>query len=160
MKVYMNDSTVRKAEIIGQALSVEKVDDKNHYNQVSSTRMNAYFNDGAMRRADAIGSVKTVFYNTDNKDSVLTELNYLETDTMRMYMSPTRQLEKIWASKSVGTMYPITQVPPDKYRLPEFAWFDYVRPTDKDDVFNWRGKKAGSELKAVRRREAPIRRFE
>ena len=159
MKVYMNDSTVRKAEIIGQALSVEKVDDKSHYNQVSSTRMNAYFNDGAMRRADAIGSVKTVFYNTDNKDSVLTELNYLETDTMRMYMSPTRQLEKIWASKSVGTMYPITQVPPDKYRLPEFAWFDYVRPTDKDDVFNWRGKKAGSELKAVRRREAPIRRF-
>ena len=160
MKVYMNDSTVRKAEIIGQALSVEKVDDKNHYNQVSSTRMDAYFNDGAMRRADAIGSVKTVFYNTDNKDSVLTELNYLETDTMRMYMSPTRQLEKIWASKSVGTMYPITQVPPDKYRLPEFAWFDYVRPTDKDDVFNWRGKKAGSELKAVRRREAPIRNFE
>lgn len=160
MKVYMNDSTVRKAEIIGQALSVEKVDDKNHYNQVSSTRMNAYFNDGAMHRADAIGSVKTVFYNTDNKDSVLTELNYLETDTMRMYMSPTRQLEKIWASKSVGTMYPITQIPPDKYRLPEFAWFDYVRPTDKDDVFNWRGKKAGSELKAVRRREAPIRSFE
>ena len=159
MKIYMNDSTVRKAEIIGQALSVEKVDDKNHYNQVSSTRMDAYFNDGAMRRADAIGSVKTVFYNTDNKDSVLTELNYLETDTMRMYMSPTRQLEKIWASKSVGTMYPITQIPPDKYRLPEFAWFDYVRPTDKDDVFNWRGKKAGSELKAVRRREAPIRRF-
>ena len=160
MKIYMNDSTVRKAEIIGQALSVEKVDDKNHYNQVSSTRMNAYFNDGAMRRADAIGSVKTVFYNTDNKDSVLTELNYLETDTMRMYMSPTRQLEKIWASKSVGTMYPITQIPPYKYRLPEFAWFDYVRPTDKDDVFNWRGKKAGSELKAVRRREAPIRSFE
>lgn len=160
MKIYMNDSTVRKAEIIGQAFSVEKVDDKNHYNQVSSTRMNAYFNDGAMRRADAIGSVKTVFYNTDNKDSVLTELNYLETDTMRMYMSPTRQLEKIWASKSVGTMYPITQIPPDKYRLPEFAWFDYVRPTDKDDVFNWRGKKAGSELKAVRRREAPIRSFE
>ena len=160
MKVYMNDSTVRKAEIIGQALSVEKVDDKNHYNQVSSTRMDAYFNDGAMRRADAIGSVKTVFYNTDNKESVLTELNYLETDTMRMYMSPTHQLEKIWASKSVGTMYPITQIPPDKYRLPEFAWFDYVRPTDKDDVFNWRGKKAGSELKAVRRREAPVRSFE
>lgn len=159
MKVYMNDSTIRKAEIIGQALSVEQVDGKNHFNQVSSTRMDAYFIDGAMRRADAVGNVKTVFYNTDQKDSVLTELNYLETDTMRMYMSPTRQLEKIWASKSVGTMYPVTQIPPDKYQLSEFAWFDYVRPTDKDDVFNWRGKKAGSELKAVRRREAPVRRF-
>ena len=44
----------------------------------------------------------------------------------------------------------------DKYRLPEFAWFDYVRPLDKDDIFNWRGKKGGTELKTVRRREAPL----
>ena len=118
--------------------------------------MNAFFKDGNMRRADAVGNVKTVYYNADSKDSVLTELNYLETDTMRMFVSEKRQLEKIWASKSTGTMYPITQIPPDKYRLPEFAWFDYIRPTDKNDIFNWRGKNAGTELKAVRRREAPL----
>ena len=118
--------------------------------------MDAFFKDGNMRRADAVGNVKTVYYNADSKDSVLTELNYLETDTMRMFVSEKRQLEKIWASKSTGTMYPITQIPPDKYRLPEFAWFDYIRPTDKNDIFNWRGKNAGTELKAIRRREAPL----
>ena len=86
---------------------------------------------------------------------MLTELNYLETDTLRMYLSKERQLQKIWASKSVGTMYPVTQIPPSKYRLQEFAWFDYIRPLDKNDIFVWRGKKGGSELKPVRRREAP-----
>ena len=155
IKVYMSDSTIKRAEVINQALSVEQVDDK-HFNQISSKRMDAFFKDGNMRRADAVGNVKTVYYNADSKDSVLTELNYLETDTMRMFVSEKRQLEKIWASKSTGTMYPITQIPPDKYRLPEFAWFDYIRPTDKDDIFNWRGKNAGTELKAVRRREAPL----
>lgn len=160
IKVYMNDSTIRKAEIIEQALSVEQVDEKGHSNQVSSKRMDAYFVDGAMRRTDAIGNVKSLYYNADSKDSVLTELNYLETDTMRMYLSPQRQLQKIWASKSVGIMYPITQIPPDKRRLPEYEWFDYVRPLDKDDIFNWRGKKGGSELKNIPRREAPLQKLD
>ena len=158
--VYMNDSTVRKAEVIGQALSVEKCDEKNHYNQISSKRMDAFFTDGALRRAEAIGTVKSLYYNADSKDSTLSELNYMETDTLRMYMSPTRELEKIWASKATGTMYPITQIPPEKYQLPEFAWFDYVRPKDKDDVFNWRGKAEGTELKEQPRREAPLQRLE
>ena len=158
--VYMNDSTVRKAEVIGQALSVEKCDEKNHYNQISSKRMDAFFTDGALRRAEAIGTVKSLYYNADSKDSTLSELNYMETDTLRMYMSPTRELEKIWASKATGTMYPITQIPPERYQLPEFAWFDYVRPKDKDDVFNWRGKAEGTELKEQPRREAPLQRLE
>jgi hypothetical protein len=42
-----------------------------------------------------------------------------------------------------------------KHFLPQFAWFDYVRPLDKDDIFNWRPKKEGTELKEVKRREPP-----
>lgn len=158
--VYMNDSTVRKAEIVGQALSVEKCDEKNHFNQISSKRMDAFFTDGAIRRAEATGNVKSLYYNADQKDSVLSELNYMETDTLRMYMSAERKLQKIWASKAVGTMYPITQIPPEKYKLPEFAWFEEIRPKDKYDVFNWRGKAAGTELKAMPRIEAPLQRLE
>ena len=109
-----------------------------------------------MRLAVASGNVKTIYYNIDSKDSTVTEHNYMETDTMRMYISKQRQLERIWASRATGTISPVTQISPDKYRLPEFAWFDYVRPLDKDDIFNWRGKKGGTELKAVRRREAPL----
>ena len=160
INVYMNDSTIRKAEVVGQALSVERCDAKNHYNQVSSKRMDAYFIDGAVRRAEATGNVRSIYYNADAKDSTLTELNYMETDTLRMYISPTRQLEKMWASKSVGTMYPITQIPPEKFRLPGFAWFEELRPTDKNDVFHWRSKAAGSQLKEQPRREAPLQRLE
>lgn len=158
--VYMNDSTVRKAEIVGQALSVEKCDEKNHFNQVSSKRMDAFFVDGAVRKVQATGNVKSLYYNADSKDSTLTELNYMETDTLRMFMSAERKLQKIWASKATGTMYPITQIPGDKFHLPEFAWFDYIRPLNKDDVFVWRGKAAGTELKEQPRREAPLQRIE
>jgi hypothetical protein len=54
-----------------------------------------------------------------------------------------------------GTMYPVPLIPPDELYLGNFAWFDYIRPVDKMDVFNWRGKKAGSELKKSVQRVAP-----
>ena len=79
---------------------------------------------------------------------------------VKMYLSPERKLEKIWASKSTGTMYPITQIPPDRLRLPAFAWFEYIRPKNKDDIFNWRGKGKENELKQEKRREAPKRKLE
>lgn len=159
IKVYMNDSTIRMASVIGQALAIEQVDFENHYNQISSRRMDAYFTDGVVRRVTSQGNVKSVYYRIEEKDSSIVGLNYLETDTMRMFMSPERKLQKIWASKSVATMYPITQVPPEKYKLKEFAWFDNVRPTSKDDIFVWRGKGAGNELKVLPRQEAPLQKL-
>ena len=82
-------------------------------------------------------------------------LVYLETDTLRMYMKD-RQLQRIWTPKNSGTMYPMTQIPPSRYKLPNFAWFDYIRPVDKHDIFNWRGKKDGTALKTVTRHAAPL----
>lgn len=55
----------------------------------------------------------------------------------------------------MGVLYPMTQIPPSKYFLPQYAWFDYIRPLNKEDIFNWRPKNSGQELKEVKRREAP-----
>ncbi|WP_231565826.1 OstA-like protein [Prevotella sp. S7-1-8] len=156
VKVFMNDSTVREAHVLGQALSVEQLPDSTYYNQVSSKDMYAYFVNGQMRRSDAVRNVRSIYFPIDNKDSTLIGLNYVETDTMKMYMSPNRQLERIWMPKAQGTLYPMTQAPPTRYKLDVFAWFDYMRPKNKDDVFVWRAKTQGSELKNIVRHAAPI----
>ena len=65
IRVYMNDSTIRFAQVDGQAFSVEQLPDKQHYNQVSSRLMNAYFEAGSIRQTEAIGNVRTVYYYTD-----------------------------------------------------------------------------------------------
>ena len=156
IKAYMNDSTIRFAHVIGQALSVEQMPDSVHFNQVASQEMKAYFDHGEMNLAESIGNVQTVYYLTNDKDSSLVGLNYLETDTMRMFMGANRKLDKIWTNKFTSTMYPMTQIPPSKYKLPNFAWFDDIRPKDKDDIYVWRGKAKGSELKNIKRHEAPL----
>ena len=159
MHAYMQDSTIRYADVIGQAMSIERMDSA-HYNQLAAKEMQVYFTEGKARETWAIGNVQAVYYPIDDADTTIIGLNFLETDTMKMYLSPERKLEKIWASKSTGTMYPITQIPPDKLRLPAFAWFDYIRPKNKDDIFYWRGKGKENELKQEKRREAPKRKLE
>ncbi len=157
--VYTNDSTVRLAHVIGQALSIEQMKDSVHYGQVSSKEILAYFNDGNIRRSDAVGNVRAIFYPTDKGDSTLIGLNYVESDTMRMFISPTRQLQRIWMPKAQGTLYPMTQIPPGKDKLDVFQWFADLRPTGPADVFVWRGKPSGTSLKQLERHAPPLQKL-
>ena len=118
--------------------------------------MFAYFLGGKIRRSDAVGNVRAIFFPVDDKDSTLIGLNYIETDTMRSFVNDQRKLERIWMPKAQGTLYPMTQIPAGKDKLDVFAWFDYIRPKDKDDVFNWKAKASGTELKHIKRHAAPI----
>ena len=145
IKIYMNDSTIDWAHIINQALTVE-MKDSIHYNQVSGKEMKAYFINGDMRHIEVIGNVLTAFY-PEEKDSTMTGFNCLEGSLLHLYMKDKKMEKGLFVGKSNGTMYPMDQIPPDKLRLPTFSWFDYVRPLNKEDIFNWRGKREGEMLK-------------
>ena len=95
--------------------------------------MKAYFENGQARMGESIGNVQTIYFLTNDKDSSLVGMNYM-----------------------VGTFYPITQVPPAKLKLPNFAWFDDIRPKDKNDIFVWRGKRKDQQLKVIKRHAAPL----
>ena len=152
--IYMNDSTIDRAHIQNQALSVERLDSIN-YNQVSGKDMKAYFEGGEMKQVDVIGSVRLVYYPME-KDSTLLGMNSSETSQLSMFLEK-RKLKKMTMSpKSNGILYPMTQIPPEKMKLDNFAWFDYVRPRNKEDIFNWRGKGVGQELKKSTRGAAPL----
>ena len=159
IQVFMKDSTIDRAHIINQALTAELMPDKEHYQQLSSKEMFAYFTKGQITQTEAIGNVRSIYYPVDDKDSTLMGLVYIETDTMKMFMRD-RQLQKIWTSKTDGTWYPMTQIPPERYKLDGFTWFDYIRPINKDDIYEWRGKKDGTQMKNITRHAAPLQHIE
>ena len=139
--VYMKDSVIDHAHVVNNAFSIEKLHEEKCFNQVSSKEMFAYFLEGKMRRAEAKDNVITVYYPEDKADSSFVGLVYMETSELRMFMDSIGKLSRIWAPKSDGTMYPMSQIPPEKRYLEGFAWYDYVRPISKDDIFYWRSKR-------------------
>lgn len=155
---WMKNGKMDRAHVVGQAFSAEQMSDSVHFNQVSSKEMKAFFRDGQLSESHAIDNVLIIYYPVDDSDSTLIGLNYTETPLMKMFME-NRKMKRIWMEKPTGTLYPMTQIPPGKDFLPGYAWFDYVRPLDKDDIFNWRPKKGGTELKEQKRREAPKNRI-
>lgn len=145
IKVYMNDSTIDWAHIINQALAIEQKDTI-HYNQVRGKEMMAYFEQGEMRRVEVNGSVQVVFYPVEERDSSLIGLNFSEGPFLRMMLRDRKMERGSFIGKASGTLYPMDQIPVDKYKLPVFVWFDYIRPRNKQDIFEWRGKKVGQML--------------
>ncbi|NDW13108.1 hypothetical protein D0T50_09405 [Bacteroides sp. 214] len=150
IKVYMNDSTIDWAHIINQALAVENKDSI-HYNQVSGKEIKAYFIDGDVRKVDVIANVLVIFY-PEEDDGSITMMNTSETSLLNLYLFNRKMEKMVMSPKPKGTLYPMSQIPQDKLYLPTFVWFDYIRPLNKDDIFNWRGKRAGQELRTTTRK--------
>lgn len=156
IRAFLNDSTVDSVQVLRQALSVERIDSV-HYNQATGNEMHSYFRNGEIYLTTLDGNVLVKYYPFDD-DSLMIGMNHVETTELKLYMDD-RKVQKIWMPAATGTIYPVPLIPPDQLYLENFAWFDYIRPSDKDDIFNWRTKRAGSELKESVRREAPKQRL-
>lgn len=155
IRVYLNDSTVEWAHVENQALIVEQID-TNQFNQISGREVKSYFVDGNIDKSDVIGNVMVVYYYTEEGDSVAFGMNTTECGYLTAFMRD-RQVDKLFIKdQSNGVFYPITQVPPGKERLPNFAWLHKLRPLSKSDIMVWRGKNEEEKLKVTTRRNVPL----
>ena len=152
--IYMNDSTLKSVHVANQALSIEKLDSVN-FNQVSGKEMKAFFKNGEMERINVTGSVRLVYFPME-QDSTFIGMNVSETSQLDIYLQHRKIKKMVMSPKANGTLYPMTQLPADQMKLENFVWLDNIRPRNREDVFNWRGKKAGQELKKRNRNTAPL----
>lgn len=153
---FFNDSTIDSIYVVNQALMCEQLDSLN-FNQIASKEMHMYFTDGEMRESHAVQNVNVNYFQLDDKvkdDTVVIAMNHAETSLMKTYLKD-KKVSKVWTAEAEGTFYPIVFVTPRLRYLDNFAWFDYIRPRDKYDLFEWRGKPADKVLHKTKRREVP-----
>lgn len=157
IRVYNNDSTVDWIHIINQAMTIEQLDSVS-YNQVTAKEMFCYFVNGVIEHNNAKGNVYVCYFMEEDDGSRI-GMNYTETPDLNLYME-NKKVSKIWMSTPSGVMYPPFAIPEERRYLTGFAWFDYIRPVDKDDIFEWRSKKKGQELKKTEKKVVPKQRLE
>lgn len=154
IKIYMDSTSIDWVNIINQTLYAEEMDSVN-YNQIKGQEMKFFFDDGKLGEMQVIGSVEVVFYPLD-EDSAYVGMNTTIAGSVIGYLKE-GQMDKVLVPKqSKGVFYPMDQRPADKRYLDNFVWFDYVRPSSKEDIFVWRGKNDGQKLKIVKREKVPL----
>lgn len=153
--VFLNDSTIDSVYVDHQALLIEQLADTTLYNQVGGTQMRAFFDDGEMYEAKVDGNGQVINYPME-EDSTYLYLNFIEAAKLRAYIKE-RKLKRMLAfPEPKGTTYPLGMAPPERTNLEGFAWFDWIRPKDKNDIFIWRSKGDEHKLKEQPRRNAPM----
>lgn len=157
INIYNNDSTIDWVHIINQAMTIEEVDSAS-YNQVQAKEMFAYFKNGEIEHNEAKGNVYVAYF-IDEDDRSRIGMNYTETSELKMYLEQ-KKVKKIWMPAGSGTLYNPFKIPDDKRYLPAFAWFDYIRPQSKDDIFEWRSKDAKDMLKTTQLKTVPLQKLE
>jgi hypothetical protein len=157
IRIYNNDSTIDWIHIVNQAMTVERLDSVS-YNQVGAREMRFFFTDGEISRNEAHGNVYVIYFMTED-DGYRIGVNYTETTQMKMYITD-KKVQKIWMPAATSTLYPELLLPADKRYLGNFAWFDYIRPIDKNDIFLWRSKDSKNMLKATQKRSVPLQKLD
>lgn len=158
IQAFMNDSTIDSIYVLRQTLSCERLDSL-HYNQVAGQEMHSYMENGELKMTHVIGNVIVNYFPLDD-DSLMVAMNHMESTEMKMFMGENRRMRKIWMPAATGTFYPIPMIPGNVRFLENFQWFDYVRPQNPQDIFKWRGKSKGTELKKSVQRTVPLQKLD
>lgn len=154
VKVYMDSSSIDWVNIINQTLYAERLDSTN-FNQIKGQEMKFFFDEGKLSEMQVIGSVQLVFYPLDN-DSSYVGMNTTTAGRAIAYVKDGLVEKVVVPKEAKGVFYPMSQRPEDECYLDNFVWFDYVRPADKEDIFNWRGKGADRVLKVLKKDSIPL----
>ena len=154
VKIYMDSTNIDWIHVINQALYVEPVDTVN-YDQIKGQEMKFYFNEGKLAEMQVIGSVNVIYYPVES-DGTYMGMNTTTAGRVIAYLKDGEMDKIVIPKEAKGIFYPMSQRPADKRFLDNFAWFDFIRPMSKEDIFVWRGKGAENTLKTVRRDKIPL----
>ncbi len=134
MHVHLNDSTADWARLPESGFLAEHIAE-DCYNQLSGSDMTTWFNDSTISRLYVEGNVMMISFPMEN-DSTYNKFAYLETSFMDVYFEADTIREAHFWPQTTTKIVPLYLAKRKDYFLPKFSWFEDLRPTSPDDVFN------------------------
>ncbi len=143
INVHLNDSAADWATLPTGGFMAEHLGE-NYYDQLSGKKMKAWFEDKELRRLDVDGNVQVIMF-PQEKDSTYNKMVNAESSFMRLNLKAKQEVDRIimWPEVS-GRVTPLYLAKKSDMYLPQFQWYDALRPKTPDDIFD-----VSEELKQV-----------
>lgn len=142
LRLFMEDSTLKQAIILGNASSVMAVDTGNLFNQLSGKRIDAFFEKQEISHAKVTGEAWTIYYpieETKSDTSVVRKrigLNRLFASELIIYLD-TGEVSKItFFDKPDGVFYPMDQIDEKERFIKNFSWSPMKRPRNPYEMIH------------------------
>jgi len=134
--VFMKDSIINKALIIGKATAIMELDSGLYYNQLSGRKITARFENNELQRADINGNAWTILYPIEETktDSTYIKkrlgLNRLYASDLRVSLADSEVRSITYFDKPDGVFYPMGQIKEQEKFIVGFQWLITKRPKD------------------------------
>lgn len=130
--IHFNDSTVDWAELPDFGIMAEAVEEE-FYNQLAGKVMKAYFKNQQLSHLDASGNVQAIVLPMEN-DSTYNKLVNAESSFLSIDLTDQKiDKLKMW-SEVTSNAIPIFLLKSNQYYLPDFKWYEAIRPKRSDDL--------------------------
>lgn len=134
IQVHLNDSTADWAKLPNFGFMAEWVDEE-FYNQLTGKEMHALFANRSIKHLDVSGNVQAVLL-PEEADSTINKIANIESSFMAAdFKGQSIERLKMWP-ETPGTMTPLFLAKKNHFYLPQFQWFEPLRPTSPYDVLN------------------------
>ncbi len=132
--IHMNDSTVDWAKLPDFGFVAEHIEEE-FYNQISGKEMMAYFTDSKLSHVDVSGNVQIITLPQES-DSTYNKIANVESSFLSADIENNKIVfSKIWPEVT-AKMTPLYLAKKSIFYLPQFKWYETIRPKDPEDIFN------------------------
>ncbi|MBQ9076898.1 MAG: hypothetical protein IJY31_03545 [Muribaculaceae bacterium] len=131
--VHMNDSTVDWADLPDFGFMAEHIDEE-FYNQLSGKEMHATFENGEINHLDVKGNVQIIML-PEESDSTFNKIFNIESSFLSANFAKRTLKDMIMWPETSGNGTPLYLAKKSIYYLPQFRWYDKIRPKYPDDIF-------------------------
>ena len=145
INVHLNDSAADWAMLPLGGFMAEHLGEI-YYDELSGKKMKAWFEEKELRRLDVDGNVQVIMF-PQEKDSTYNKMVSAESSYMRLNLKPKQEVDRItmWPEVS-GKVTPLYLAKKADLYLPQFQWYDALRPKSPDDIYD-----VSEELKQLMR---------
>ena len=135
INVHLNDSAADWATLPIGGFMAEHLGEI-YYDQLSGKKMKAWFEEKELRRLDVDGNVQVIMF-PEEKDSTYNKMVNAESSYMRLNLKPKQEVDRITMWPEVtGKVTPLYLARKADMYLPQFHWYDMLRPQTPDDIFD------------------------
>lgn len=133
IELYVNDSTVERAVLPDFGFMAQHIEDQ-FYNQLTGKSMKAWFDDGELTRTLIEGSVEGIMFPEENDSTINKLVNFKTANLDGYFVNQNLKRMKMWAQTN-GEAIPLYLAKYTDLHLPQFKWYEEMRPKSPDDVF-------------------------
>ncbi len=134
INIHLNDSAADWATLPTGGLMAEHLGEV-YYDQLSGKKMKAWFEEKELRRLDVDGNVQVIMFPQED-DSTYNKMVNAESSYLRLNLKAKQEVDRItmWPEVS-GSVTPLFLAKSSELYLPQFHWYDMLRPATPDDIY-------------------------